>query len=302
MPFVKVQKDKAYFKRFQVKYRRRRSGKTDYGARRVLITQDKNKYNCAKYRLVVRFSNKFVKAQIVKATIKGDETICEANSKELERYGLSVGLKNYSACYATGLLLARRLLQEKGLDEIYPGNEEVSGEVVSTEYNGKEFFVEEVNDDKRPFRALLDVGIKATTTGSRVFAVMKGATDGGLDVPHNERRFPGYDREGKEFDAETHKGRIMGEHVAEYMREMEEDDEEMYQKHFSEYIKAEIDADDLEDLYEKVFSAIREDPAREEKPKFTDFDKKYKKPAKASAADRKAKAAAKKAELQAANA
>ena len=34
MGFVKVQKDKAYFKRFQVKFRRRRECKTDYYARR----------------------------------------------------------------------------------------------------------------------------------------------------------------------------------------------------------------------------------------------------------------------------
>ncbi len=55
MPFVKVQKTKAYFKRYQVKFRRRREGKTDYRARKRLITQDKNKYNSPKYRLVVRF-------------------------------------------------------------------------------------------------------------------------------------------------------------------------------------------------------------------------------------------------------
>lgn len=29
---------------------------------------------------------------------------------------------------------------------------------------------------------------------------MKGATDGGLDVPHNEKRFPGYDRDAKSYD------------------------------------------------------------------------------------------------------
>lgn len=302
MPFVKVQKNTAYFKNFQVKYRRRRQGKTDYYARRKMITQDKNKYNQPKYRLVVRFSSKYVRCQIVRATIKGDETICEANSRELEKHGLSVGLKNYSACYCTGLLVARRLLTDFGLDEAYPGADEVTGEVVATEDDkGREFFVEELNDEKRPFRCLLDVGIKATTTGSRVFAALKGAVDGGLDIPHNERRFPGYDREGKEFDAETHKGRIMGEHVSEYMREMEEDDEENYQKHFSEYIKADLDADDLEDLYESVHKSIRDDPTREEKAKFTDIAsvKKYKNPSKKTDAERKAASNAKKAALQA---
>uniref|UniRef100_A0A2P2MT87 Uncharacterized protein MANES_05G131600 n=1 Tax=Rhizophora mucronata TaxID=61149 RepID=A0A2P2MT87_RHIMU len=55
MAFVKAQKTKAYFKRFQVKFKRRREGKTDYRARIRLINQDKNKYNTPKYRFVVRF-------------------------------------------------------------------------------------------------------------------------------------------------------------------------------------------------------------------------------------------------------
>ena len=50
MPFVKIVKNKAYFKRFQVKFRRRREGKTDYFARKRLVVQDKNKYNTPKYR------------------------------------------------------------------------------------------------------------------------------------------------------------------------------------------------------------------------------------------------------------
>ena len=34
----------------QVKFRRRREGKTDYFARKRLVIQDKNKYNTPKYR------------------------------------------------------------------------------------------------------------------------------------------------------------------------------------------------------------------------------------------------------------
>lgn len=110
--FVKVQKTKAYFKRYQVKFRRRREGKTDYRARKRLICQDKNKYNSPKYRLVVRFTNKYVLAQIIYATIQGDVCMCQASSKELPRYGCKVGLKNYAAAYCTGLLVARRLLRQ----------------------------------------------------------------------------------------------------------------------------------------------------------------------------------------------
>ena len=83
MGFVKVVKNKAYFKRFQVKYRRRREGKTDYQARRRLTIQDKNKYNTPKYRFVVRFTNKDVITQIIYATIKGDRVLAAAHSREL---------------------------------------------------------------------------------------------------------------------------------------------------------------------------------------------------------------------------
>ena len=50
--------DDAVYSRYQTKYKRRQSGKTDYYARKRLITQAKNKYNAPKYRLVVRFTNR----------------------------------------------------------------------------------------------------------------------------------------------------------------------------------------------------------------------------------------------------
>merc|ERR1711906_44661 len=108
--------------------------------------------------------------------IDGDRVLTSASSNELPRYGLKVGLKNYAAAYCTGLLCARRLLAKVGVDEVYEGN--------------------------RPFRALLDVGCKTTSTGCRIFGALKGAADGGLDVPHSEKRFPGYDRDSKEYDAD----------------------------------------------------------------------------------------------------
>merc|ERR1711963_1382065 len=68
--FVAVQKNKAYFKRYQVKFRRRREGKTDYFARKRLCVQDKNKYNTPKYRLVVRITNKDIIAQVAYARLR----------------------------------------------------------------------------------------------------------------------------------------------------------------------------------------------------------------------------------------
>jgi large subunit ribosomal protein L5e len=300
MPFVKVLKDKAYFKRYQVKFRRRREGFTDYRQRHKLITQDKNKYQSPKYRLVVRFSNRYVTVQVIYAEITGDKVLCAASSKELKKYGLEIGLKNYAAAYCTGLLCARRLLKDIGLDEVYSGVEEPTGEVVSTKgENGRTYFVESLDEDgKKPFRALLDVGIKNTTTGSRIFGAMKGASDGGLDIPHSNKRFPGYSRDTKTFDAAVHKGHIMGEHIGDYMREMEEDDEENYGKHFAKYVENDIEADDLEELYEKVHAAIREDPSRDKAEPFTNIDKSFKKGVKKTYEQRKADSTAKRASLR----
>uniref|UniRef100_A0A0G4HGG4 Large ribosomal subunit protein uL18 C-terminal eukaryotes domain-containing protein n=1 Tax=Chromera velia CCMP2878 TaxID=1169474 RepID=A0A0G4HGG4_9ALVE len=262
MGFVKVLKNKAYFKRYQVKYRRRREGKTDYGARRILVKQEKSKYNSHKHRFVVRFTNKRVICQIMYSTIQGDVCVAMADSNELAKFGIEVGLKNYAAAYATGLLLARRTLKKFGLDQMYKGQEEVDGE---------EFHAEEQNDenDKSTFKAFLDVGLVRTTTGNRVFGALKGAVDGGLHIPHSIKRFPGYSaEEGKkdgEYDAGVHRQRIFGQHVSEYMEELQEESPESFERQFSAYIKAGVEPDGMEDMYEKAHAAIRENPDREAK-------------------------------------
>jgi len=251
MGFIKVVKNKAYFKRYQVKFKRRRQAKTDYHARKRLIIQDKNKYKTPKYRFVVRITNRDIICQIFSADMTHDVCMAAAYAHELPKYGLKNGLTNYAAAYCTGLLLARRVNKKLGLD--YDGTEEVDGE---------EFHVEADPEGKAPFRALLDVGLRRTTTGARVFGALKGACDGGLDIPHNDRRFPGTERMGSDFtaNAEVHKNYIFGGHVGEYMEALEEDDQEAYQKQFSRYIEEGVSADDLEDLYTKVHAAIREDP------------------------------------------
>jgi len=266
MPFVKVQKNKAYYKRFQVKWRRRRAGKTDYAARLRMVIQDKNKYSAPRYRLVVRLTNHFVIAQIVHSEIDGDHIMAAAYSSELPRYGLSVGLKNYAAAYCTGLLVARRTLAKLGLADSYKGNDKITGEVVKTTHTNdagrkREYWVKEVAEDKKPFRCVMDVGIRATTTGARLFGALKGASDGGLDIPHNEKRFPGYNRDAKEYKAGKHRERIFGLHVAAFMQELRSEDPEAYAQRFSAFVAAGVDPDKMEDLYKKVHAAIRKDPS-----------------------------------------
>ncbi|GMP78831.1 hypothetical protein CsSME_00034622 [Camellia sinensis var. sinensis] len=73
-------------------------------------------------------------------------------------------------------------------------------------------------ESRRPFRALLDAGLIRTTTGNRVFGALKGALDGGLDIPHSDKRFSGFSRDSKQLDAEVHSKYIYGGHVAAYMK------------------------------------------------------------------------------------
>merc|ERR1712201_634 len=241
----------AYFKRYQVKFRRRREGKTDYYARKRLVIQDKNKYNSPKYRMIVRCSNTDVTCQIAYARLEGDVIVSAAYSHELPRYGVKVGLTNYAAAYCTGLLLARRTLQKFNLDSIYEGNTNVDGTM---------FYVEDQDDGPGAFRACLDVGLARTSTGAKVFAALKGAVDGGLDIPHSEKRFPGYDSESKSLNADVHRAHIFGQHVADYMRNLSEEDEEAYKKQFSRYIKLGVTPDSIEGMYQKAHAAIRADP------------------------------------------
>ncbi|KAL6906675.1 hypothetical protein GGI43DRAFT_420722 [Trichoderma evansii] len=254
MGFRKVVKSNAYYSRFQTKYKRRREGKTDYYARKRLITQAKNKYNAPKYRLVVRFTNKDIIMQIISSEISGDKVLAAAYAHELKAYGITNGLTNWSAAYATGLLIARRVLSKLGLDKTFVGVEEADGEFTLTES------AETDDGERRPFKAFLDVGLARTSTGARVFGALKGASDGGIFVPHSEKRFPGYDIESKELDAETLRKYIYGGHVAEYMETLADDDEERYNGQFVKYIENDIEADGLEDLYTEAHKAIREDP------------------------------------------
>jgi len=264
MAFAKVLKNKAFFKRYQVQKRRRREGKTDYQARRKMCYLDKCKYNAKKHRLVCRLTNSKVIMQVVYPTIVGDMVVCQANSKELTKYGVPCGHKNYAAAYLTGYLIARRTLKLMDMDEDFKGKEEC---------NGEDYHVEDEDEgEKRPFKAIFDVGLTRTTKGARIWGALKGAADGGLHVPHSNKNFIGYtaseDKGGEaEYDAEAHKERIRGNHVKEYMEMLQEEDPTKYEAHFSKYIENDFTADNMEDAYAEAIDKIKEDPTHEPKEK-----------------------------------
>merc|ERR1712110_248445 len=225
MAYVKLLKNKAYSKRYQTKFRRRRQGKTDYFARNRMVVNDKDKYDSKKYRLFVRRTNRRIICSVVYSTILGDHTICTADSFELKKHGVNCGLTNYASAYCVGLLTARRLLTIKKMNDMYKGNDKIDGALYS---------VQDHMGERRPFKAYLDVGLVRTTTGNRVFGAMKGACDGGLYIPHNVKRFPGHrmqkaeEETGKKkkaanekakpqavFTVEEHLEHIQGVHVQE---------------------------------------------------------------------------------------
>ena len=257
-----------------------------------MVVQAKNKYNSPKYRLVVRVTNTDIICQIVYARIQGDIVFASAYAHELPRYGVKVGLTNFASAYCTGLLCARRALAKLGLDSKYEGKIGADGEY---------FLVDSASEDgPRPFKAFLDVGLSRTTTGSRIFGALKGAVDGGVFVPHSDRRFPGYSTASKKVDTEILRKYIFGQHVADYMSLLQEEDQKAYEKQFSKYIKNGITADAIEGIYAKAHELIRKDPSpklTQKKPNVAEISKSFKK-ARLTYAERKAKIAKRIAEFQ----
>ena len=301
MPFVKVQKNNVYSKRFQVHFRRRRLGKTDYYQRKRLILQRKNKYNTAKWRFVVRRTNQKIICQVVWSTIDGDKVKVQADSSELKKWGVTAGLTNFSAAYATGLLTSRRLLKtldkENKTEEYTPEYFKLFDLV--QEADGSDFDFNQLCLQKdigyRPFTCYLDLGLVRATRGNRVFAAMKGAIDGGVNIPHNPKIFPQKkvekkkvvaqpakkgkkedkkekkkkkkeDDEEGEFDGSVLRDRIFGKHVQTWMDQYEKKkDKQPYQfSQWKECLKK-SGCKDIESLYKKVHAEIRKNPDRPEK-------------------------------------
>lgn len=125
-------------------------------------------------RLVARPSNKQITAQFMTSSREGDRTLASARSADLREYGWEAPIGNLPAAYLTGYLAGLRAI-EAGLEE-----------------------------------AVLDIGLRSATPGSKIFAVQEGAIDAGLEVPHNDSVFADWER-------------TRGEHIAAYAAERDED-------------------------------------------------------------------------------
>nr|WP_319374667.1 50S ribosomal protein L18 [uncultured Methanobacterium sp.] len=186
--------------RYKVAFKRRREGKTNYGARLKLIGLDK-------HRLVVRVTGNHTIAQIVDVQIEGDQTLVSAHSQELKNMGWLASGKNTSAAYLTGYLCGKKAIKEG-----------ITG-------------------------AVLDMGLATSTKGSRVYAVLKGAIDAGLEVPHNDVILPSEDR-------------ITGEHISQYAESL---DKAEMEKKFSQYIQKGLSPKDLPDHFQSIKEKIEKE-------------------------------------------
>jgi large subunit ribosomal protein L18 len=96
---------------YNVNFRRRREGKTNYQKRLAALKSNQP-------RLVVGRSNKRVSAQVVQYVREGDKVIAGANSKHLAKYGWKAGLRNLPAAYLTGFLCGLKAKNENVTDVI----------------------------------------------------------------------------------------------------------------------------------------------------------------------------------------
>ncbi|EQB61809.1 60s ribosomal protein l5 [Vairimorpha apis BRL 01] len=242
--------------RFQVKRRRRRECKTDYKHRINLIKQDYNKQGAVKFRLVVRKTNTKVICQITRAYIDGDRVFAYADSTELKNYGVDFGLTNHFAFYATGFLVGRRALAKLSMDDLYKPKK-TDGEFTITE---------DIDEERRALKVFLDIGLSRSTKGANTFIAMKGCSDSGVYIPHSESKFIGYDKK-KGFNSEQLRDRIFCKHVSDYMKDLKEKDEEKFKLQFSDYIKKNIDPDNIQKIYQEALDKISIDPKKIEKEK-----------------------------------
>jgi large subunit ribosomal protein L18 len=125
-----------------------------------------------KPRIVIRRTNKYLIVQAVSSDEAQDKVIKGVSSKELIANGwdekFAGSLKSVPAAYLTGILLAKKL-------------------------------------DEKDF--IVDIGMAKNIAGNRIYAVVKGLIDGGLNINAAKESFPSEER-------------LNGEHMSEEVQKV----------------------------------------------------------------------------------
>ena len=159
-------------------------------------------------RFVVRISNKEITVQVTKSEIEGDYVMANASSHELKsKYGWKASGKNIPAAYLIGYIAGKKAL----------------GEGIKT--------------------ANLDIGLKRVTTGNKVFAVVQGANDAGIEIPVDSDVVP---------SQEAMNGKV----IAKYAENIEDPIE--YERRFSVYLRRGLRPEALPSHFDEVKTRIEE--------------------------------------------
>lgn len=138
--------------------RRRMEFKTNYNKRLKLL-----KGNSA--RLVIRKTNKYILLQIIESKNAQDTVVYSVSTRDLLKLGWPKekegSLKSLSAAYLAGLLVGKKA-------------------------------------GKLKERVIVDTGLIPNTKGSRIYAVVKGVADSGIEINFDEKIIPPMEKiEGK---------------------------------------------------------------------------------------------------------
>ena len=159
-----------------------------------------------KPRLVTRGSLKNANVQIIQAKATGDLVLVSANSQELTKlFGWKAPTGNIPAAYLTGLLCGMKA-KSKGIEQ-----------------------------------AILDIGLVAPTKGARVFAMLSGVIDAGVDIPFSEEKLV--------------KERYKGDQIAKYAKKLGVGSDE-YNKKFAAYLAAGVAPEKLPEHFSSVKADI----------------------------------------------
>ena len=137
---------------------------------------------------------------------KGDITKVSSYSCNLKKFGWTYNTGNVPAAYLVGFLLGKKA-------------------------EGAKFG-----------KVILDIGFQKSTKGSRIYAVLAGALDAGLNIPHNKEILPS-------------KERISGAHISNHAEVLKKD-ESLFKKQFGSYSKNNIDLNNISKKFEEVKNNI----------------------------------------------
>ncbi|MBW2976676.1 50S ribosomal protein L18 [Candidatus Woesearchaeota archaeon] len=155
-----------------------------------------------KPRLVVRKSLKNIQAAIVIYDKKGDIVKAASHSSNLKKFGWTYGTGNLPAAYLVGFLLGKKAKNAK-LDD-----------------------------------AVLDIGLNKSIKGSRIYAVLAGALDAGLNVPHSDEILP-------------NKERLTGKHIMDYAKVLEKNSD-LFKRQFGACLKNKSNLSDILKKFEEA--------------------------------------------------